>query len=480
MQAYSRTRVVQLAIILATATLLLMLGWALLVFLEHSWRVLQFPYPIDYGEGPLLDQVVRLSQFQEIYRSDLSTPPFILASYPPLYQLLQAPLVALFGPTFWFGRAISVLSIICVAVLIALTLRHLTRDWLASTIGGLVFLSVPYVVQWASLLRVDNLALALSWGGLFIITRYPERRWSIIATSVLLVAAIFTRQSYLLAAPVTAVAWLMLNGLRRHALVLALAVVGTTLSLALLLNLVTQGGFFFHVVATNTVDSDVSRLWLFVTRLVELIPLLLLAGALFLLIAAVSRVRSWLIIGVYLVAGALSGLTIAKAGSNINYWLELVVGLSLASGALLAWLRPFPTLRIIALLLLAVQVNGLRQWTQEGHFNVTPANRAEVMKVVRASEGPVITDDFMGLLPLDRRPILIEPFGMTLLAHSGMWDQRPFLDALDRGEFATIIVSSMNGELDPQRWTEEMQRIIRARYKVVNRIGAALVYKPDR
>ena len=59
--------------------------------LRHGWDALAFPYPLNYGEGPLLDQSVRLAQFQTIYRTDLTVSPYD-ANYPPLFMLAQVPL----------------------------------------------------------------------------------------------------------------------------------------------------------------------------------------------------------------------------------------------------------------------------------------------------------------------------------------------------------------------------------------------------
>jgi hypothetical protein len=46
---------------LAVAGLPLVLSGAVWVFADLGWRVIRFPYPVDYGEGPLLEQAVRLA-----------------------------------------------------------------------------------------------------------------------------------------------------------------------------------------------------------------------------------------------------------------------------------------------------------------------------------------------------------------------------------------------------------------------------------
>src|SRR5215216_3957929 len=82
----------------ATATLLRAGAWAAFLFARHGLAALAFPYPLNYGEGPLLDQVSRLADLRNIYPADIADPPYAVSNYPPLFVGLQAPFVRLFGP----------------------------------------------------------------------------------------------------------------------------------------------------------------------------------------------------------------------------------------------------------------------------------------------------------------------------------------------------------------------------------------------
>ncbi|MGH3145956.1 MAG: hypothetical protein ACRDTR_09170, partial [Rubrobacter sp.] len=104
---YADSRPRRVALGVATALLLLAQGWAVLLFVRQGWDALAFPYPLNYGEGPLLEQAVKLAGFQNIYEADLTAPPYVISNYPPLFSLVQAPFVWSFGPAFWYGRAIS-------------------------------------------------------------------------------------------------------------------------------------------------------------------------------------------------------------------------------------------------------------------------------------------------------------------------------------------------------------------------------------
>jgi len=144
----------------AKIMLLMFLSLAMLILLLHTLMALFHRYPLDYGEAPLVDQAMRLAAGQSIYRPDLSSPPYTISNYPPLYPLSMAPFVKLFGPNFGAGRLISLLSTLASATFLALIVYTYSQDRLAAMITGLLFLSIPYVVGWSPLARVDMLALA--------------------------------------------------------------------------------------------------------------------------------------------------------------------------------------------------------------------------------------------------------------------------------------------------------------------------------
>ena len=63
--------------------------WALWNYADVAVAAINFPFPLDYGEGPILDQVMRLLHGENIYRPDLAQAPWVMSNYPPLFHLLQ-------------------------------------------------------------------------------------------------------------------------------------------------------------------------------------------------------------------------------------------------------------------------------------------------------------------------------------------------------------------------------------------------------
>src|SRR5687768_5354964 len=171
---------------------------ALIICLLYQLLAVTYRYSLDYGEAPLVDQAMRLASGQNIYRADISEPPYTISNYPPLFVTLIAVSVKLFGPSpsFVVGRIISIVSAWASSVFLVLIVYAPTRDRLAALSAGLVFLAFPFVVYWSPLLRIDMLALALSLAGLYLLVSKPVSTRQLLAVGLLLVAAIYTRQSY--------------------------------------------------------------------------------------------------------------------------------------------------------------------------------------------------------------------------------------------------------------------------------------------
>jgi hypothetical protein len=484
--AHADGRTGRVALGVATAVLLLAQGSAVLLFVGQGWDALAFPYPLNYGEGPLLDQAVKLAEFRNIYRSDLTEPPYVVSNYPPLFPLVQAPFVWLFGPAFWYGRLISLLSAAAVALLVGLTLHALTRDRLAAAAGGLIFPAMPYVVRWSSLARVDLLGLALSWAGLFVVARWPHKRWSVVAAGLLLVAAVYTRQTYALAAPLAAFVWLLSQGQKRRALELAGVAGGAALILFGTLNVLTGGGFFLNTVTANLNDFRWERVSLNALGALLACPLLLLGALAFLVFAPRKGNRSWWLVAPYLAASGPLALLVGKVGSDVNYLLELSAALGLATGAVISWQRKRARVRTLLIVLLAVQVLALGQSSRvaSGLQDYVIEQRDEVgqlSRVVAEAKGPVLADDYMGLLTLNGRQIYLQPFEMTQLARDGAWDQRPLVRAIEEERFPVIMLwrPPFAREIKRDRWTPEMLKEIRAHYEPAdNKLADMVIYRP--
>ncbi|MBN1261903.1 MAG: glycosyltransferase family 39 protein, partial [Anaerolineae bacterium] len=307
---------------------------SLVLFVVHHVYAIGHPYGLDYGEAPLVDQALRLAAGKTLYRSDLSSPPYTISNYPPLYVLALTPFVALWGPNYWGGRLLSTLSALATALFLGLMVYRAFRQRLAALLTASIFCVIPYVSGWSSLLRIDLLALALSTAALYVLMVAPARRAQLVAGAVLLTAAAYTRQSYALAAPLAGFVWLWTQAGRKPAFKLAGLVASMGLLLFVLLNVTTDGGFYFNVVTANVNEFGWERLGRHLSALWSTLPVLAAIGALALAVLPVARAHFWPLVVAYSVGAFLSSLTIGKIGSNVNYFMELCAALSLATGML--------------------------------------------------------------------------------------------------------------------------------------------------
>ena len=475
----------QATIIMLKAVLLLFIALLLVGYSHRAWDAVTFVYPLDYGEGPLLAQTLQLARLQNIYHSTLNSPPYTIANYTPLFPLAQTPLAWLFGPAYWYGRLISIMSGLAAAFFCSLILHALTGSRQSAIFSGLILLTGPYVTMWSIYNRVDTLALALSLAALWVIARWPRATWALVTTAMLLVAAVYTRQTYGLAAPLAAFVWLLFRPPRRWAFMLVSLVAGTGTVLFLLLNALTQGGFYFNIVAANVNAYSTAQLAHFVSQLWLLTPILIVLGGIFVVGGGWANQRSWQLITPYLLGAMIVGLTIGKAGSSINYFLELSAALSLAAGALLAWQRHnswrYGGLVVLLILQMAWLWLGLPSHIliQDKLGKVDEMHR--LLATVQQADGPVLADEALGILPLARQQVFIQPFEVTQLA-GDLWDQSLFLTQIRQQEFSYIIMHKASAPpsiREESHWTPQMLAVIEQKYVPTTILtGSTVVYIP--
>lgn len=482
----SRFQPVHVALMLLEAGLLLFIALRLGGYAQRAWEAITFVYPLDYGEGPLLSQTIQLSNLENIYPSNINTPPFTVTNYTPLFMLVQVPFVLLFGPAYWYGRLIAVFSGLAAALFNGLIIYTLTTNRRAAIFSGLIFLSTPYVAMWSTYSRVDTLALALSMAGLWVVVRWGRSAWGVGAAAMLLLAAVYTRQTYGLAAPLAAFVWSLFHLSRRRAFLLAGLVAVCGIGLFTLINLFTNGGFYFNIVTVNVNAYSVEQALHFFSQVWLLMPGLIVLSVLYVGTAVWAGQHPWWLITPYLLGAMLVGLTIGKVGASVNYLLELSAALSLAVGVLLAWQRHQPWLYAGLILLLTLQVAWL--WVGlPSHILIEPKltnpnEQRRLMTIFEQNDGPILADESLGFLPLTQHTIYIQPFEVTQLANDGIWDQSLFLASIQRQEFSHIVMLKAS---PPQSiaaetyWTAQMIANIEQYYVPTTVLaGSTVVYVP--
>ncbi|MCY4147432.1 MAG: glycosyltransferase family 39 protein [Chloroflexi bacterium] len=190
--------------------------FAAIVYAVYAANLIAFPYDYDQGEGFEVQDTALLSQFKLPYL-DTETYPFYSSNYPPLFHMLAAPFVWVFGPAYWYGRLLGFAASLLIAAVIA---HAVYRDgqqnrWIA-LLAGLAFLSSNFVYHIGPLFRQHIAMVAFETLAVVMLARaFPrgDKRGITLALFFLLCAG-YTKQLAAITA-LAAIIWMFLRGPRR-------------------------------------------------------------------------------------------------------------------------------------------------------------------------------------------------------------------------------------------------------------------------
>ena len=503
-------------------TLYLFIGLAFILFLIHGVMILGFQYPLDYGEGPLLNQALRITQGNPLYPYEISSPPYVITNYPPVYPVLNAFLVSIFGPHLVLGRLISLLSTIISATLIGLIVHHFYQrhGLLPGLLSASTFLIMPYVLLWSAYFRIDLLALVFSLAGLYILIKCSTKPKSIIGSAILFLLAAYTRQSFGFAGPLAGIIWVWSKN-RKQALKLFTFYSAGGLAIFGILNLLTEGGFFFHIITANVNPFNWETVKHFANDIQNLMPWIMGACGLYLALGW-RFTKTYLILTPYFLFAIAAATTIGKVGSNVNYLVEVSAGASIILGVVFAWLsetfsiepghKPKPSffeftilefedvdpsirkkywanlvIFLIVTIIVIAQFSGLMR---RNLLSTIPSHRDRIKRGVdyivleekiktAYGTGNILADEYMAILPKNQIPLYLQPFEMTQLSAGGVWDQTPLIRSIKEQEFSLILMHHFpNYPVYLERWTPEMRESIYENYYAAHIRADTLIFIP--
>ena len=478
-----------------------------MVFLIEAVRRIFVPYELDYGEGIVMWQAAHVISPSHAYHP-ISEPPFIVFHYTPLYQLVSWAVAHVVGDLQVAGRAVSfagfLITEVAVCVLVARTAARrwspLVR-WGSGVTAALLAANLATIQGWVPVLRVDMLGLGLTFTGLALYFGGGNRYLAFVCFT----AAVFTKQTLIAAPLACALVGLAVDWRRTIREVGAAVALGGLATAAL--EVATRGQFLRHTFTYNqnpfSARQAAEMIGANVLSILPVLPIGLAAIA-FAVSPALRSERAWRDVlrhsrwrrttvgcGLLLGISFLISLSVGKVGANMNYFLEwnlaccvlagLAIGMLLASrsarrGVMLGILAAALT-GIYVVPRLGTMVNkaftltaGARQMAQQ-----TRADFEQLLRTVESIPGPIVSYE-MTVLVKAHRDIPIEPGIMFTLARTGGWDERPFVERLDRGEYAAVILPS-TAESDGLL-TEAIERAITSRYRETDRIGVYHIYRP--
>lgn len=441
-------------------------------YLDYAWTCIRYPFELFDAEGIVWQQAM-LIPGPRMY-GDITRFPFVVFHYPPVYHLLIHGAAELGLDPLAAGRGISVLASLVTAGVIAVLAHGASGDdagrparLAGAMAGGLAFFCFYPVVAVSPLLRVDMVAIALSFMGVLCAWNPAGRRWAFHAAMVLFVLAVFTKQTTI-SAPAACLLVQAAVNLRtaRQGFLLGLALGGVALAV---LAWSTGGGFLRHLVFynLNRYSIDVA-LWMLSALLPNLILLLLgLAGActawqrhrlgrawhdpasLRRDLAVDPTTRLTAILAAYLALTTLSLVMIGKSGAGLNYFAEWMAVLSVFIGVLvaryIAALTRGPTrgnsrpaiIVLPALLLLQLwKIPAARSF--DFHNQQQVRELAALAELIRHAPKPVLSDDMVLLLKAGKE-VPWEPAIFRELATMGRWDENLITSMITRHDFAFVV-----------------------------------------
>ncbi len=421
-----------------------MLAQGLWTLGRFAWLTARSPWSRDYGEGCVLAMAQLLAE-RGNYFPDLRDYPLLVSNYPPVFIGLVAAGEKLFGPSLLWPRLLGLSASLALVLVLYRALRGLGVERARAVAVALLFPMAWFVKTWAALGRVDTLALLLSLAGLSIVLRHgvTRRAWPALPLFWL---AFFTKQTELLA-PSAVLLDLALARDRRCGRAL-LAYAAPLLALFGLLALATKGAAYRHLVPyTAAADYEPVRMAESYLHFAVIAgPLLLLiVAALVVAPGAFARGPGRVLLLYFLLS--LAGLaTIAKAGAAQNYFLEPWLSTLLLAGFSLAVLgEPHPALRRLdlAFLLLAAATAGyaypsLARLPQALRRPENAREFVTLTRLVQETRGDVLSEN-LSLLVLNRRPVLLEPFGILLIAKHGLFRTDRLVNDCEAGRFPLVI-----------------------------------------
>ena len=498
------------------------LGYRITQYLVEVWRAVNFPFGLDLVEGAIWQQAA-LIPGPRMY-GPVDVPPFLFFEYPLGYHLAVNGLVALGGDPLKMGRALSVACTLVIAGLCGFLVNRAMRGAvgrparaLGTIIAAFVLLTYHPVTYWSLQMRVDMLAVALSFVGVSLVVLAARRPVLLWPAMVAFVFAVYTKQVEVAAAAAALPVAFIIN--RRQTVRVALVGLGmATIALAAL-EWTTDGGFLRHIVLYNSYPPfSLSAALSLVTRvyLGHVVYLALaLAGLLFVWVREIrssrflatpeyhdagsfNAIASFLresdlrivlaMSSLWFVLSSIMMVTGGQIGANENHVIETMcvwaipIGMPLTAFTVARAFGRAPktngkylfhalaSLLAVALLFQVRQL-GPKQYGQLRDPAFVAASE-RLVQDVRSAARPVYSED-MVISMRSERGVAVEPPALQLIFLPRGWDEATaFVRMIEEEQFAFLILK------DESTYPADVLSKIRNSYPITEQVGPYVVRRP--
>jgi Dolichyl-phosphate-mannose-protein mannosyltransferase len=457
-----------------------------IVYLRYALVAVRYPFELFDAEGIVWQQAMLIPGVR-MY-GDINRFPFIVFHYPPVYHLVVRAVAALGMDPLVAGRSISVLASLLTAALAASLAFRATRNEagrLASVAGaataGLTFFCFVPVVACSPLMRVDMLAMALSFLGVWFAIRSVNRPRLLYIAMALFVVAVFTKQTSI-AAPLATMAVMALVNPKRALMVCCFGLLLGSTALIILTG-ATDGGFLRHIILYNINRYSLelaAQYWITVV-LPQLGFVLLAMVSITIYWKRTASERTWhdlasfrrdlassdavqvmAILTLYMGVSTCMLVTLGKSGAGLSYFVEWMGLLSVLIGTLVAAIMGHQLIKAdpdsarsaivfgpLLPMLLLMQVLLSPASRDFGFADLTQSQQLNQLVVrIRDASQPVLSDD-MVLLMRAGKEVPWEPAIFMELASTGRWDERQIISLIASYYFAFVISHGHDNHFSP-------------------------------
>ena len=457
------------------------------------WAVVRSPEQVIYGEGVVYEEAARLLNGSAVYASPESAP-FAVTPYAPLYLLVTAALQALAGPGFAPGRVLTQAASLVSAGLVGYLGRLRTRERIFGLGAAVMFLAFgAQASPWFAFYRIDLLAVALSLGAVACLAGGTSWKRVVIG-GILASLAVLTKQSFV-AAGLACTVWLAWSD-RRKGAAFALAWLVPILCAAAVLE-ATSHAFLSSIFGTGVLPVPAP------VALAKAITWLTLQGAL-LALAVVGiwdrravRQPAHSLLALYWLAALLQLGGFARWGTSSNFWIESAAASCPVAAAALhrvwrgpshqapGWLGPLAA-GFLALSVVATGQSSLRAARDLLTLGLDPGDAAGFQALVdraRGEPGAVMAEPLDAPLFAGRRPLLPDPFIMSVLYERGVWDPSPLVAEIRAGRVGLVMLGYPIDDADRvaegfPSWPRPIVQAIRETMTLEGRVAGRYLYVP--
>lgn len=426
------------------------------------------PRALTYTEGVNAILATR----PELWFHPVSQAPHFPTIYPLGYHAIVYSVWRLTGLSpFIIMHVVSAIAVIIGAAALALLIRHQTDGWIAPAVACAFWLFSPAVSGVTVLGRVDHLGVMFGLLAL-LAAQHKNLRMAVVLT----VAAMYIKHS-LIAFPIAIFLYWFIYESKSRALKYAIGVGGLGLGILAILNVVTDGQAWLHLVEYNSQHP-----WLFSVLSGQLVWFVYTHAVLvgIIIYTAISgRLRP--LTGVFaIVAVLVSLLTIGKVGSWVGYFLPVIAVGAWITGELFEEVLTRPRARTLLLLALTAQLVLYANWAGSMDPKYSSTAQEKAIEDVKTVGGPILAED--GTLYTKTGVEQVhEPLMMRFIYEYPNYHGTTLEDDIEQQRFSRIIIGQSIEDWEPgdtTRWHKDELQAMKKHYVPVWQDGVYYAYAP--